>query len=186
MSYERRKIRIGKVVSDKMQKTVVVMVEWRSQHPLYRKSIRRHSRFMAHDPEGKCRLGDTVRIIETRPISKAKRWRVTDILAHEEMATEIRPEEIAVPEEIQAPKVAPVQAVAAAPAAVEAEATAPAEVPVAASGEEKPTPKRSRAKAEATGQEAAGAEDVKPKVPRKTRAKAEKPSSGDGQGDKTE
>lgn len=175
MSYERRKIRIGKVVSNKMTKTVVVSVDWRGQHKLYRKSIRRRSHFMAHDPEGKCRLGDTVKIIETRPISKLKRWRVTEVLAHEEMATEIRPEEIAVPEEVQAPKaVAPVAAEAAveAPAPVDAEAAAPAEA------EEKPKARRTRAKAEAAEQPAA---EAKPKAPRKSRAKAEGDASGEGE-----
>ncbi|MBM3947819.1 MAG: 30S ribosomal protein S17 [SAR202 cluster bacterium] len=165
MSYERRKIRIGKVVSNKMTKTVVVSVDWRGQHKLYRKSIRRRSHFMAHDPEGKCRLGDTVKIIATRPISKLKRWRVTEVLAHEEMATEIRPEEIAVPEEVQAPK-------AVAPVAAEAAAEAPAEA------EEKPKARRTRAEAEAAEQPAA---EAKPKAPRKSRAKAEGDASGEGE-----
>jgi small subunit ribosomal protein S17 len=181
MSYERRKIRIGKVVSDKMQKTVVVMVEWRSQHPLYHKAIRRRSRFMAHDPEGKCRLGDTVKIIETRPISKAKRWRVTEVLAHEAMATELRPEEIAVPEEVQAQKAAmpaPASTVAAAPAAVKAEAPSSAEAPA----EEKPRAKRTRAKAETSAEaQQPEADAAQPKPPRKTRAKAEKPAEGENE-----
>ena len=79
MSFERRKIRVGKVVSDKMDKTVVVVVEWRRTHPLYRKSMKRNTRFKAHDENNDCRIGDKVRIMETRPLSKMKRWRVVEI-----------------------------------------------------------------------------------------------------------
>lgn len=97
MSFERRKVRVGRVVSDKMDKTVIVDVEWRRPHPLYRKSVRRKSRFLAHDAESQCQIGDQVRIVETRPLSKTKRWRVAEILAREEIA-EIQPDEIAVDE----------------------------------------------------------------------------------------
>lgn len=75
-----RKERIGKVVSDKMSKTVVVSVERLYSHPLYKKFIRRNKHFYAHDEEGRAHVGDTVRIIETRPMSKTKRWRVAAIL----------------------------------------------------------------------------------------------------------
>lgn len=93
MSGSRRKTRIGQVVSDKADKTVVVAVEWRQQHPLYSKSIRRISRFSAHDEQNLCHIGDQVRIVETRPLSKTKRWRVLEILAKGEVP-EIRPQEI--------------------------------------------------------------------------------------------
>ena len=93
MSFDRRKVRVGKVVSDKMEETVVVLVEWRRPHRLYRKAVRRRSRFKAHDESNACRVGDLVRIIETRPLSKSKRWRVLEILAREEIA-ELQPEEI--------------------------------------------------------------------------------------------
>ncbi len=76
----RRKIRQGKVVSDKMQKTVVVSVEQRVRHPLYGKIVRRTSRFKAHDEENICQEGDTVEIMETRPLSKEKSWRVVRIV----------------------------------------------------------------------------------------------------------
>ncbi|MCH8205471.1 MAG: 30S ribosomal protein S17 [Chloroflexi bacterium] len=99
MSFERRKIRVGRVVGDKMDKTVVVSVEWRTSHPLYRKAIRRRTRFRAHDAENQCRIGDLVRLIETRPTSKTKRWRVTEILAREDIA-EVQPDEIAVDESV--------------------------------------------------------------------------------------
>ena len=71
---------IGTVVSDKMDKTIVVQVERLVKHRLYHKYIRRRSKFAAHDNENTCRIGDKVLIIETRPLSKAKRWRVSKIL----------------------------------------------------------------------------------------------------------
>ena len=98
MSYERRKVRIGKVVSDKMDKTVVVAVEWRRPHRIYNKPVRRETRFMVHDAQNECRLGDTVRIREGRPMSKTKRWRVVDILQREDLA-EVQPEELTASDE---------------------------------------------------------------------------------------
>ena len=100
MSYERRKVRVGKVVSDKMDKTVVVVVGWRRPHRVYKKPVRRETRFMAHDPQNACKLGDVVRIRECRPLSKLKRWRVEEILQREEIA-DIQPEEIIVADEPQ-------------------------------------------------------------------------------------
>ncbi|MHB1169931.1 MAG: 30S ribosomal protein S17 [Longimicrobiales bacterium] len=76
----RRKTRVGRVVSDSMSKTVVVAVERRMAHPLYGKRVTRTSKYYAHDEEGKAHTGDTVRIMETRPLSKLKRWRVVEIL----------------------------------------------------------------------------------------------------------
>lgn len=75
-----RKTRIGKVVSDKMDKTVVVAVERLVRHQLYKKAVKNTVKFKAHDEENACRLGDTVEIMETRPLSKDKRWRVVEIL----------------------------------------------------------------------------------------------------------
>lgn len=75
-----RKTRIGTVVSDKMDKTVVVAVERTVTHPLYKRSMRRTKKFKAHDEENSCRAGDVVRIMETRPLSKEKRWRVVEII----------------------------------------------------------------------------------------------------------
>jgi len=71
---------IGTVVSDKMDKTAVVQVERLVKHPLYKKYIRRRNKFAAHDKDNRCSIGDRVLITESRPISKLKRWRVTDIL----------------------------------------------------------------------------------------------------------
>ncbi|HHY16208.1 MAG TPA: 30S ribosomal protein S17 [Firmicutes bacterium] len=82
MSKERaaRRTRIGTVVSDKMDKTIVVSVERKMQHPLYGKVMRKTTKFRVHDEENECSVGDRVRIMETRPLSKHKRWRVTQIL----------------------------------------------------------------------------------------------------------
>ncbi|MDI3316686.1 MAG: 30S ribosomal protein S17 [Bacillota bacterium] len=76
----RRKTMVGRVVSDKMEKTVVVAVERMFADPLYGKIVRRTQRFKAHDEENRCREGDLVRLMETRPLSKEKRWRVVEIL----------------------------------------------------------------------------------------------------------
>jgi small subunit ribosomal protein S17 len=76
----RRKVREGIVVSDKMDKTVVVLVEELKPHPLYKKVVRHRKRFKAHDETNACRVGDRVQLMETRPLSKEKRWRVAAIL----------------------------------------------------------------------------------------------------------
>ncbi|HEY6088355.1 MAG TPA: 30S ribosomal protein S17 [Gemmatimonadaceae bacterium] len=75
-----RKTRIGLVVSDKMAKTVVVSIERRVQHPVYGKMVRRTKKLKAHDEQNEAKTGDTVRIMETRPLSKDKRWRVVEII----------------------------------------------------------------------------------------------------------
>ncbi len=80
----RRKMRIGVVVGDKTDKTVTVQVERRVAHPLYGKGVRRTSKYHAHDESNEYRVGDTVRIMETRPISKTKRWRVVELIERPE------------------------------------------------------------------------------------------------------
>lgn len=75
-----RKVRTGKVVSDKMDKTIVVVVETRVPHKLYKKIMHRTYRLKAHDENNECGIGDTVRVMETRPLSKEKRWRVVEII----------------------------------------------------------------------------------------------------------
>lgn len=79
-----RKVRIGVVVSDKMDKTVVFEVERRTQHPLYKRVVKRTKRFKAHDENNQCHVGDKIKVMETRPLSKDKRWRVIEILEHAE------------------------------------------------------------------------------------------------------
>jgi small subunit ribosomal protein S17 len=79
-----RKLQVGKVVSNKMDKTVVVAIETLVRHPLYGKIMKKTKRFKAHDEENQCRVGDKVRVMETRPLSKEKRWRVIEILEREQ------------------------------------------------------------------------------------------------------
>jgi len=76
----RRKVRTGVVVSDKMDKTVLVRIDRTVTHPLYRKTVRRSSKLAAHDEQNDAHVGDTVRVVETRPMSKSKRWRIVDIV----------------------------------------------------------------------------------------------------------
>lgn len=90
---EKRKTRIGYVVSDNMDKTVVVAVETLKRHPLYKKTFKRVVKYKAHDEENKCKMGDKVRIIETRPLSRQKRWRVSEIITRQEIV-EVKPQEI--------------------------------------------------------------------------------------------
>ncbi|MDO9574595.1 MAG: 30S ribosomal protein S17 [Candidatus Contubernalis sp.] len=80
-----KKIRVGRVVSDKMDKTVVVAVERITRHPLYGKTLRKTKKFKAHDENNACQTGDKVRIIETRPLSKDKNWRVLEVLEKSEL-----------------------------------------------------------------------------------------------------
>ena len=86
----RRKTRTGAVVRVKQDKTAVVEMVWKQRHRLYRKQVRRIARFHVHDPENRCRIGDLVRIEETRPISKTKHWRLLAILERRQVA-EVRP-----------------------------------------------------------------------------------------------
>jgi len=90
---KKHKTRVGRVVSDKMDKTVVVAVETPKRHPLYKKTIKRSVKYKAHDENNQCQLGDTVRIIETRPLSRQKRWRVAEIITRREVV-KVKPAEI--------------------------------------------------------------------------------------------
>jgi small subunit ribosomal protein S17 len=76
----QRKTRVGKVVSDKMDKTIVVAVETFVRHPLYNKRVKKTTKFKAHDEQNQCNMGDVVKIMETRPLSKDKRWRLVEIV----------------------------------------------------------------------------------------------------------
>ena len=89
----QRKTRLGRVVSDRMDKTVVVAVETVKHHPLYKKVLRGAVKYRAHDESNECRVGDVVKIVETRPLSKQKRWRVVEIITRVEVV-EIQPKEI--------------------------------------------------------------------------------------------
>ena len=90
---KKHKTRLGQVVSDKMDKTVVVAIETPKRHPLYKKTVKRTVRYKVHDEKNECRVGDIVKIVETRPLSKQKYWRVAEIKTRGEVV-EIRPEEI--------------------------------------------------------------------------------------------
>ncbi|MCX7973766.1 MAG: 30S ribosomal protein S17 [Candidatus Aminicenantes bacterium] len=80
VSPKRKATKIGVVISKKMAKTVTVLVERRVPHPLYKKIIKKRKKFLAHDEQERCQVGDVVRIVETRPLSARKRWRVVEIL----------------------------------------------------------------------------------------------------------
>ena len=77
---KRRKVRIGLVVSDKMQKSIVVAIERQIRHPIYKKYVKRTTKLMAHDEERQAHVGDIVKIMETRPLSKNKRWRLIEVV----------------------------------------------------------------------------------------------------------
>ena len=80
MERNLRKERIGVVASNKMDKTIVVVIERRTKHPIYGKFVKKSTRFCAHDEKNECNIGDTVRIMETRPLSKNKHWRLVEII----------------------------------------------------------------------------------------------------------
>ena len=86
MAKTMRKVRVGSVVSTRMDKTAVVELVWKQRHRVYRKQMRRVTRFYVHDPDGQCQIGDTVRIQETRPISRTKHWRLLEILSRRAVA----------------------------------------------------------------------------------------------------
>jgi small subunit ribosomal protein S17 len=90
---EKRKTRVGKVVGDKMDKTVIVAVNTPWRHPIYNKTVRRIVKYYAHDEKKLSKTGDTVMIIETRPVSKLKRWRIQEVMIKAEVA-DIKPSEI--------------------------------------------------------------------------------------------
>lgn len=97
-----RKQKVGRVVSNKMDKTVVVAVDYLRPHPLYRKTVRKTHKFYAHDEENRCQIGDTVRIEETRPLSKLKRWRVVEIVKHIEQPIAVKEAEDLISPDIEA------------------------------------------------------------------------------------
>ena len=87
MVAHKRKTLLGEVVSDRMHKTITVMVERRVRHPIYERVIRRSKKYHAHDEQNQCQIGDVVRIVETRPLSRTKRWRLQEIVRRRVDAT---------------------------------------------------------------------------------------------------
>lgn len=203
MANERgqRRTRTGVVVSDKMTKTRVVAVRWSQPHPLYQRQVRRVTKFKAHDADNSTHEGDTVRIVETRPLSKEKRWRIVEVVARGERV-DVRPEEVGetlIEEFGQKSAPAPVEEAAAPVAQAETPETAPstpavkaeakpaeeeepaAAAPAPAEEEEKPgeaTPAAEEAaedKAEQGGEAAPGGEKKKRTAkPRTTTRKRKK------------
>ena len=114
MAKSMRKVRVGAVVRTNQDKTAIVEMVWKQRHRIYRKQMRRVARFYVHDPENQCRLGDTVRIEETRRISKNKHWRVLEILERRQVA-DVRPIDLEtdVGQDITQPRVAAAEARAA-------------------------------------------------------------------------
>ncbi len=131
-----RKVRVGAVVRTNQDKTAIVEMVWKQRHRIYRKQMRRVARFYVHDPENQCRLGDTVRIEETRRISKNKHWRLLEILERRQVA-DVRPIDLEtdVDQDITQPRVAAAEARAASATDVVDEETETSEEVVAA-GEE--------------------------------------------------
>ena len=100
MSFESRKTKIGKVVRDNMDKTVVVTVDRRRSHRLYKKSLNVRKKYVVHDAQNEASVGDLVSLIETRPMSRTKRWRLLDIIEKVDLA-EVTPEDIQLAEDVQ-------------------------------------------------------------------------------------
>jgi small subunit ribosomal protein S17 len=93
MAKEMRKTRIGEVISHNNDTTATVAMVWKQQHRVYKKQVRRVTKFYVHDVENQCRVGDTVKIEETRPISKTKHWRLMEVVTRKQVA-DIQPNEI--------------------------------------------------------------------------------------------
>ena len=170
MAKQMRKVRVGSVVSTRMDRTAVVDMVWKQRHRLYRKQMRRVARFYIHDPENQCRLGDTVRIQETRPISKTKHWRLLEILQRRQVA-KIRPIELetnidtAIAEAVEASEAAVVELeTGAADAADEDSETGAVESETAAveSASEAPAPARRTRRRAAAAPESVESESAEP------------------------
>ena len=171
-----RKTQTGRVVSDRMDKTLVVAIERRTRHRLYHKSIRHVSKFMVHDEANEYRLGDLVRIVETRPLSRTKRWRVAELLSRADVPDVAAVIAADVPEPEIEPAEEEVAAVAVAEAEV-AEEEAAAEEPVAEAevAEEEAAAEEPVAEAEAAEEEAAAEEPVAEAEVAEEEAAAEEP-----------
>ena len=148
MAKSMRKVRVGAVVRTNQDKTAIVEMVWKQRHRIYRKQMRRVARFYVHDPENQCRLGDTVRIEETRRISKNKHWRLLEILERRQVA-DVRPIDLEtdVGQDITQPRVAAAEARAASATDVMDDETETSEEVVAAGDE------RENARSESEDQE---------------------------------
>lgn len=175
--YGGRKVREGTVVSDKMAKTVVVAVEANLRHPLYKKIVRRVRRYMADSEGDDCHLGDRVRIVEARPLSRRKRWRVAEVLVRAELP-EVAPEAIDLEllGEVKAEEEAPAETEAAAAAAEEVAAGEPPVV-------EEPAAAEPAAEAEPEAEAAAVEEETTVEAPPPEEEAAAEEPTAEAEGD---
>lgn len=174
----QEKLQTGTVVSNKMDKTVVVRIDRHKRHRLYGKTMRETRRYKAHDEKNECRLGDIVKIAETRPLSREKRWRVVEVVVKGDVA------EVA-PREIGAHIIEETRAAAEAEAAARAEAEAPAKAEAAARAEAEAAAKaaaatRAEAEAAAKAAEAPAAEEAAPAVEEAATAASDEPEAAEG------
>ena len=169
MARSMRKVRVGSVVRTNQDKTAIVEMVWKQRHRLYRKQMRRVARFYVHDPENQCRLGDTVRIEETRRISKNKHWRLMAILERKQVA-DVRPIDLEtdVGQEITQPRVMAAEARAAAedaePEAIVVKEAAADEDPEAGDEAEEVEPETEEAAADEDSEVEDEPEEVEPKA----------------------
>jgi len=174
-----RKVRVGAVVRTNQDKTAIVEMVWKQRHRLYRKQMRRIARFYVHDEENQCRLGDTVRIEETRRISKNKHWRLIEILERKQVA-DVKPIDLEtdVSQEITQPRIL----------AAEARAEAAAETASQEPGAEPEVePELEAAEEEAVVEEEPDAEEPEAEAPEEeSEAEAEEESGDEAEGDEQE
>ena len=184
MARSMRKVRVGAVVRTNQDKTAIVEMVWKQRHRLYRKQMRRVARFYVHDPENQCRLGDTVRIEETRRISKNKHWRLMEILERKQIA-EVRPIDLEtdVAPEMTQPRILAAEARAEATAA-EASEEPEAEVVEEEAAEE--TPEEDSVEEEAADEEAEEEPEPSEEPEEKPEAAEEEPAVDEPQEDEAE
>jgi len=190
-----RKVRVGAVVRTNQDKTAIVEMVWKQRHRLYRKQMRRVARFYVHDPENQCRLGDTVRIEETRRISKNKHWRLMEILERKQIA-EVRPIDLEtdVAPEMTQPRILAAEAraeVTAAEASEEPEAEVVEEEAVEEPEAEEETPEEDAPEEDSVEEEAADEEAEEEPEPseepeEKPEAAEEEPAVDEPQEDEAE
>jgi len=174
--YGGRKTRVGVVLSDKMSKTVVVAVEAFKRHRLYKKIMRRVKRYKAHDEENACQVGDKVLIVETRPLSRDKRWRVAEIL----VTAALPEEERAIIEEEEAEELRELEEATAAEALPTEEEAPPAEEEVVAE-EELPAAAEEVEEAPQAGEEELPVEEEQPQAEEEPPAEEEEPQAAEGE-----
>ena len=190
MARSMRKVRVGAVVRTNQDKTAIVEMVWKQRHRLYRKQMRRVARFYVHDPENQCRLGDTVRIEETRRISKNKHWRLMEILERKQIA-EVRPIDLEtdVAPEMTQPRILAAEARAEASEEPEAEVVEEEAVEEPEAAEETPeedAPEEDSVEEEAADEEAEEEPEPSEEPEEKPEAAEEEPAVDEPQEDEAE